>query len=111
VALRSLAVRAGRTILAPGPPGHLVRPRAGRTAGTVRAAAARRAHRRPPALRPGGQRRGDLAHRAAAARPPARRPPLPAGIMGTRRRGNPGPRSPRWQQPWLPADRWAPGPL
>jgi hypothetical protein len=81
------------TILAPGPPGHLVRPRAGRTAGTVRAAAARRAHRRPPALRLGGQRRGDLAHRAAAARPPARRPPLPAGIMGTRRRGNPGPRS------------------
>jgi hypothetical protein len=57
VAPRSLAVRAGRTVLAPGPPGHLVRPRAGRTAGTVRAAAARRARRRPPALRPGGQRR------------------------------------------------------
>jgi hypothetical protein len=71
-------VRAGLTVLAPGPPGHLVRPRAGRTGRTVRATAARRARRRPPALRPGRRRRGDLAHRAAAARPPARRQALPA---------------------------------
>ena len=90
VALRSLAVRAGRTILAPGPPGHLVRPRAGRTAGTVRAAAARRAHRRPPALRPGGQRRETW----RIVQPLLDHPPVPAGIIGTRRRGNPGPRSP-----------------
>ena len=108
------AVRAGRAILAPGPPGHLVRPRAGRAPGTVRAAAARRAGRRPSALRPAGQRRGDLAHRAAAARPPARRPLLPARILGTRRRGGPGPRSSalaaavaarRWLSPQDPAAR------
>ena len=74
-------------------PGHLVRPRAGRTAGALRAPAARRAHRRPPVLRPAKQRRGDLAHRAAAARLPARRPSLPAQVMGTRGRGHPGPRS------------------
>ena len=58
------------------------------------------------------QRRGDLAHRAAAARPPARRPPLPARILGTRRRGDPGPRSSalaaavaarRWLSPQDPA--------
>jgi len=62
VALRSLAVRAGRTILAPGPPGHLVRPaswadRRNRTSGccTPRSSAAassspgRTASRRPGA--------------------------------------------------------------
>ena len=87
-------VRAGRTVLAPGPPGHVVHPRAGRTAGAVRAAAARRDRRRPSALRPGGQRRGDLAHCAAAARPPAGRPPLPGRILGSRGGGSPGPRPP-----------------
>jgi hypothetical protein len=88
-------VCAGRTVLAPGPPGHLVRPRAGRTAGAVRAPAARRDRRPPSALRQRGQRRGDLAHCAAAARPPARRPPLPVRILG----------GPRRRKPWSAATR------
>src|SRR5580693_8824480 len=81
-------------VLAHRPLGHLFRPRAGRAAGAIRGAAACRDGRRPPVLRPRGQRRGDLAHRAAAARPPAPRPPLPARILGTRRGGNPAPRPP-----------------
>jgi hypothetical protein len=49
-------VRAGRTVLARGPPGHVLRPRAGRTAGALRAPAARRDRRRPSAVRQAGQR-------------------------------------------------------
>ena len=88
------AVRPGRTVLPHGPLGHLFRPRARRAARAIRGAAACRDGRRPPVLRPGGQRPGDLADRAAAARPPARRPPLPARVLGTRGGGNPAPRPP-----------------
>jgi hypothetical protein len=46
----------------------------------VRAAAARRAHRRRPVLRPGGRGGAELAHRPTAAVLPAAGPPIPGSI-------------------------------
>ncbi len=58
-----------------------------RDARTVRAAAQRRAARRSQPLRPGGRRRGDLAHRPAVARRAASRRDLRTGVMGSCGRG------------------------
>ena len=108
-------VRAGRTVLAPGPPGHLFRPRARRAAGAVRAAAARRDGRRPPATSPGRtalRRPGASCSRCSTTRPtsaptradpgvPRRRKPCSAATRAGSSRGCPrraelnGPLSPR----------------
>jgi hypothetical protein len=60
-------VRAGQRVVAHGPSGRVVHPRARRTGRAIRAAPAGRARRRPSVVRPAGRRRGDVAHRAAVA--------------------------------------------
>ena len=60
--------------------------RPGRAAAALRAAAARRADRRPPAVRPRGRHRRDVADRAAPAGQPRRGPRLRTRLVGAGRR-------------------------